>query len=76
MILNVLLAMLAICAIPLALDIIGCIGILWHSNQWIQEEEIEVADPNHFLEQGDVEWNPINRQMNHQIENCDGSGDK
>ena len=45
-------------------------------NQWIQEEEIEVADPNHWLEQGDVEWNPINRQMNHQIENCDGSGDK
>ena len=84
MILNAPLAM--ICGIALAFDIIGCIKILWHLdkymsskenvNQWIQEEEIEVADPNHWLEQGDVEWNPINRQMNHQIENCDGSGDK
>ena len=41
-----------------------------------QEEGIEMADPNLWLEQGGVEWNPINRQMNHQIENCDGSGDK
>ena len=51
-------ALALICAInALAFVIIGCIKILWHLdkymssqenvNQWIQEEEIEVADPNH-----------------------------
>ena len=67
-----------ICGIALAFVIIGCIkiGVEWSIQEWIQEEEIGMADPNLWLEQGDVEWNPINRQMNHQIENCDGSGDK
>ena len=51
------------CIMTLAFVIIGCIKILWHLdkymssqenvNQWIQEEEMEVADPNHWLEQGD-----------------------
>ena len=66
------------CIMTLAFVIIGCIkiGVEWSIQEWIQEEEIEMADPNLWLEQGDVEWNPINRQMNHQIENFDGSGDK
>ena len=46
-----------ICGIALAFVIIGCMdkymGSKENVNQWIQEEEIEVADPNHWLEQGD-----------------------
>ena len=48
------------CIMTLAFVIIGCIKILWHLdkymsskenvNQWIQEEETEVADPNNWLE--------------------------